>query len=231
MARRSKKKIGEILLEQGVADDAALQAAIAESKDSGKRLGEILVEQGKASEEQVARALAEQYGVEFLDLSKPEVQAKVDRTLVPKDLQDKYKVLPVRKERSTILVCVHDPQDIESLDVIGMKTGGRVDVGAIASRSQILEFMAGSAPAPDLSKNAFGGSLDNSKDLSQDRSQDKSQDKSMDRSLDGDGEDSAIVKFVDRMIYQAVTGRASDIHVEPRKHDVLVRYRVDGVCV
>jgi type IV pilus assembly protein PilB len=227
LARRSKKKIGEILLEQGVADDATLQAAMTEARDTGKRLGEVLVEQGKATEEQVAAALAEQFGVEFLDLSKPEVQSRLDRSLVPQDLQDKYKILPVRKERSTILVCVHDPQDIESLDVIGMKTGGRVDVGAIASRSQILEYMAGSAPAPDLSKNAFGGSIDKSKDLSQDRSQDRSMDRSLDESGAGD---SAVVKFVERMIYQAVTGRASDIHIEPRKNDVLVRYRIDGVC-
>ena len=67
-------------------------------------------------------------------------------------------------------------------------------------------------------------------DKTVDKSTDRSTDKSTDKSIDRDSGDSSAFKFVERMIVQAVVNRASDIHVEPTKDKVRIRYRVDGVC-
>ena len=134
MAKRSKKKIGEILIEQGAIDQASLVAAINEAKSSGKRVGEVLIEKGQCDERHIAKALAEQFGVDFIDLEKPEALTKIDRSLLKEDLQRKYSVLPLRRERGSLLLCVHDPLEIEAFDLIGMVAGGRADVGAIATR-------------------------------------------------------------------------------------------------
>jgi type IV pilus assembly protein PilB len=233
LAKRSKKKIGEILLEHGAVDQATLAAAISEAKSSGKRVGEVLIENGACDERKIAKALADQFGVEFIDLEKPEALTKVDRGLLKEDLQRKYSVLPLRRERGALLLCVHDPLEIEAFDLIGMVAGGRADVGAIATRSQITTFISGdTSGTPDLSKTRLmTASMDSTVDKSMDRSQDRSQDRSMDRSIDADANESGIVRLVERMIVEAVTGRASDIHIEPRKDNVLLRYRIDGVCI
>jgi len=215
LAKRSKKKIGEILLEHGAVDQATLAAAISEAKSSGKRVGEVLIENGACDERKIAKALADQFGVEFIDLEKPEALTKVDRGLLKEDLQRKYSVLPLRRERGALLLCVHDPLEIEAFDLIGMVAGGRADVGAIATRSQITTFISGdTSGTPDLSKTRLmTASMDSTVDKSMDRSQDRSQDRSMDRSIDADANESGIVRLVERMIVEAVTGRASDIHI------------------
>ncbi|MEY2794591.1 MAG: hypothetical protein RIR10_307 [Planctomycetota bacterium] len=232
MARKSKKKIGEILIEQGSATQDQIVAAVLESKDFGKRVGEVLIEQGVCTEEQVARALAEQFGVEFIDLMKPEAATKIDRSLLKSDLQKKYTMLPMRKERNALLLLVHDPSDVDALDTIGI-TAGKTDIGGIATRTQLAEYISGGSAGVDLNSQLVTSSIDRSRDSSKDSSRDSSRDASRDSSLDSDGgaNESGIVRLVDRFIVEAVQGRASDIHVEPRKDVVILRYRVDGVCV
>jgi type IV pilus assembly protein PilB len=232
LARKSKKKIGEILIEQGSATQDQIVAAVLESKDFGKRVGEVLIEQGVCTEEQVARALAEQFGVEFIDLMKPEAATKIDRSLLKSDLQKKYTMLPMRKERNALLLLVHDPSDVDALDTIGI-TAGKTDIGGIATRTQLAEYISGGSAGVDLNSQLVTSSIDRSRDSSKDSSRDSSRDASRDSSLDSDGgaNESGIVRLVDRFIVEAVQGRASDIHVEPRKDVVILRYRVDGVCV
>ena len=234
LAKKSDKKVEEILLEAGTVTAQQVAAAVSEAESTGKRVGEALIEQGACKETDVAKAIAIQFGLEFLDLTKPESLARTDRALLKADVQMKYTVVPMRKERGTILVCVHDPSDIETIDMLAMMAGMRVAPGAVAARSQVMTFVQGIQAAPELGKGRLYDSLDLSKDRSfdgsKDKSKDQSKDRSSDRSVDSEG-DSVMVRLIDRMIDQAVTGRASDIHVEPRKNDVLIRYRIDGVCL
>jgi type IV pilus assembly protein PilB len=238
LAKKLDKTIEQILLEGGVVNAQQVAAAVAEAESTGKRVGEALIEQGACKDTDVAKATATQYGLEFLDLSKPESLQRTDRALLKLEVQQKYTVVPMRKERGTILVCVHDPSDIESLDMLGMMTGSRVAAGGVASRNQVMTFVMGAQQGPDLTKpqnalysDSLDQSRDKSRDRSADRSSDRSADRSADRSVDKDAGDSQMVTLVERMIYQAVTGRASDIHIEPRKNDVIIRYRIDGVCL
>ncbi len=231
LAKKSDKKVEEILLEAGTVTVQQVAAAVSEAESTGKRVGEALIEQGACKETDVAKAIAIQFGLEFLDLTKPESLARTDRGLLKAEVQMKYTVVPMRKERGTILVCVHDPSDIETIDMLAMMAGMRVAPGAVAARSQVMTFVQGIQAAPELQKGrVFSDSLDRSADKSRDKSSDKSSDRSSDRSVDSEGE-STMVRLIDRMIDDAVLGRASDIHVEPRKEDVLIRYRIDGVCL
>ena len=232
MARKGKQKIGEILVERGVVTQAVLVDAIAEAKSTGKLVGEVLVERGVCDETAIASALAKQWAVEFIDLSKPEALTKINRSLVPEDLQKKFTVIPLRKDRDRLFICVWDPNDPTTTDVIGMRSNARVDVGAIAARGQMAALLAGETTADSLSGQLQTDSMDKSKDTSRDKSKDSSQDSSRDRSVDADkASESGVVRLVERIIVNAVVNRASDIHIEPRKEDVIVRYRIDGVCI
>ncbi|RLS89650.1 MAG: hypothetical protein DWI09_02935, partial [Planctomycetota bacterium] len=112
LAKKSDKKVEEILLEAGTVTVQQVAAAVSEAESTGKRVGEALIEQGACKETDVAKAIAIQFGLEFLDLTKPESLARTDRGLLKAEVQMKYTVVPMRKERGTILVCVHDPSDI-----------------------------------------------------------------------------------------------------------------------
>ncbi len=232
LARKGKQKIGEILVERGVVSQAVLVDAITEAKNTGKMVGEVLVERGVCEETVIASALAKQWGVDFIDLSKPEALTKIDRSLVPEELQKKFTVIPLRRDRDRLFICVWDPNDPTTTDVLGMRTGARVDVGAIAARGQMAALLAGEATADSLSGQLQTDSMDKSRDTSKDKSRDSSADTSRDRSVDADkASESGVVRLVERIIVNAVVNRASDIHIEPRKEDVIVRYRIDGVCI
>jgi type IV pilus assembly protein PilB len=240
LARKSKKKIGEILIDQRSVDQNALIEAIQSAKESGKRVGEVLVEKGVCTEADVARALATQFGVEFIDLSKPESMIKIDPTLIDIAQQRKHSVLPMRKEQGALVVCVYDPTDLDGLDFIRILKGLRVEIGGIAARTQLVEYISGTVSGPnvteksgpDFKRRLMGPSFDKSTDKSTDKSSDKSSDTSVDiDAVNINVNDKGVMKLVERIIVEAVTGRASDIHIEPRKNDVLLRYRIDGVCI
>ncbi|MFZ9881840.1 MAG: hypothetical protein ACO3QC_10610 [Phycisphaerales bacterium] len=136
MARKTRKKIGEILIEMGVVGTDQVLAAVEEAKSTGKRTGEVLVEQGACKDTDVAKALASQYGAEFLNFERPETLTKVNRGLLKEDMQKKYSVVPMRKEAGRLVICVHDPLEIESFDLIGMMVNARVESGGVAPRGR-----------------------------------------------------------------------------------------------
>ena len=78
MARKVRKKLGEIIVEQGLATADVVEKADAEARESGKKLGEVLVEGGHATEVAVAQALATQQGFDFVDLNTADGYNQVD---------------------------------------------------------------------------------------------------------------------------------------------------------
>ena len=227
MARKNKKKIGEILVDFGVTTAEKVQTAVQEASRTGKRTGEVLVEQHGVTEVDVARALAEQFGLEFLNLERAEQANRVQRSLIPEDIIRRYLVLPLEKKGNELTLLVHDPLDVEFEQTISFRLGLDRLRMAVASREQIRLVVEGEKS----SSKPKGQLLSDSLDKSVDKSVDRSVDRSVDKSIDVDVEESRIVRLCDRIIVEAVNGRASDIHIEPRKDGVMLRYRIDGMCI
>ena len=143
LAKKSDKKVEEILLEAGTVTVQQVAAAVSEAESTGKRVGEALIEQGACKETDVAKAIAIQFGLEFLDLTKPESLARTDRGLLKAEVQMKYTVVPMRKERGTILVCVHDPSDIETIDLLGHMAGVNISERRIPQDGRIKKIVEG----------------------------------------------------------------------------------------
>ena len=223
---RSRKKLGEILIGWGVITPEQAVKAANVAKGSGKRLGEALVETGFAKEDQVAKALAEQFGMEYVDLNARDVSGKIDLKLIPDDLVKKHLILPMAKSNGKLQLIIHDPMNLELLDMLRFRLNTEIDP-KLAARSAIKGFLEG-----DKNKQvrmvAAGESLISE---SIDKSVDRSVDRSVDKSIDVAAEDAPIVKLVNRIIVEAVKMRASDIHVEPMADRVRLRYRIDGVCM
>ncbi len=225
MARKLRQKLGEILVQNKVVPEAKVAEALQTAKGSGKRIGEVLIEMGACSEEDVARALGAQFGMEFLNLERAEDSARIDMSLIKEADAKKFLVLPMAKAAGRLKIVIHDPMDLDTLEVLRFKLGSELDT-AIASRRQISYYLEGDKKGATIAQQA-GSLLTDSID----KSVDKSVDRSVDKSIDVENDDAPMVRLVNRIIIEGVTGRASDIHVEPMADGVVVRYRIDGVCV
>lgn len=224
---RKRQKLGDILTSWKVVTAEQVQQAIQISQRTGKRLGEALIEAGHCSEEDVAKGLAAQFDMEFLNLDRPEASGRVDRSLIPEDLIKKHLVLPLGKENGRLRLLIHDPMDLELLDLLRFRLNTEIDT-AIASKRQIKQYIDGGGSG-EGGKGMFSEEslVTDSVDVTMDRSVDTSVDASIDIEA---GADAPIIRLVNRMITEAVRSRASDIHVEPMEDRVLLRYRIDGVC-
>jgi len=223
---RKRKKLGEILIEWGRVKDEQIQQAVQIGQRTGKRLGEALIEAGHCSEEDVAKGLAAQFDMEYLNLDRPEASGRVKRELVPEDLIKKHLVLPLGKEGGRLKLLIHDPMDLELLDLLRFRLNTEIDT-AIASKRQIKQFIEGAGAGDAKGMFSDESLVTDSVDVTMDRSVDRSVDASIDVEA---GADAPIIRLCHRMITEAVRSRASDIHVEPMADRVLLRYRIDGEC-
>ncbi|MBX3363815.1 MAG: Flp pilus assembly complex ATPase component TadA [Phycisphaeraceae bacterium] len=223
---RSRKKLGDILVGWGTISQQQADQAAKAAQASGKRLGETLVEMNFCKEEQVAKALANQFGMEFVDLAAAGVSSKIDMKLIAPELIKKHHVLPLAKVGGKLQLIVHDPMDLETLDMLRFRYGVEIDP-RLAAKGQIMAFIEGTLQSAPKLVGAGESLVTNSID----RTIDRSVDRSMDRSIDVSREDAPVVKLVNRILYEAVNMRASDIHVEPMVDRVRLRYRIDGVCI
>ncbi len=235
---RKRQKIGEILQGWGLVTEAQVDEALKVSQGSRKRVGETLVSLGYANENDVAKALATQFGLEFVDLDQPNVIQRENLSLIPEDMIKKMNVLPLKKEGSTLKVVVHDPMNIQLIDDLQFRVGGRIEL-AIGAYEKIKEYIDNvlSDTKKSLDTLTQDLSIDTSMDISMDQTIDASLDRgaSIDigagRTEDADDPSSApVIKLVNQIIAKAVTSRVSDIHIEPFENRVRLRYRIDGVC-
>jgi type IV pilus assembly protein PilB len=140
---------------------------------------------------------------------------------MPDALVKKHLVLPMGKRNGRLKLIIHDPMDLELLDLLRFRLNCEIDT-AIASKTAIRSFIdeSSGAAASIFPENSL---VTESVDVTMDRSVDASVDIAA-------GDDAPIIRLVHRVITEAVRNRASDIHMEPMADRVLLRYRIDGVC-
>jgi type IV pilus assembly protein PilB len=214
--------------------------ALEHGKAKNLRIGEALIDLKLCNEANVYKALAQQHGMEYIELSKDAVAPNAS-SLVPEEMMRKHMILPLGMESGRLKLVIHDPLDLEMLDILRFRLNKEVrTVLAPKGRiKQILDeiFQSGSAASVDKTMDKTIDRLRESMDKSMDKSLDRSIDKSIDATSigEGDGKDDAtqapIIKLVSSIISEAVRNRASDIHIEPMKDRIRLRYRIDGECV
>jgi type II secretory ATPase GspE/PulE/Tfp pilus assembly ATPase PilB-like protein len=198
-----KMRLGEILVEQGVANEIDIEHALEQQgSQRKKRLGEVLVEMGIVSDADVSRTLARKFQLDFVDLDKVAVMEDAP-SLVPHNLIEQYHFLPFRYDKNTIDIAFSDPFAMEALEMLQFSIGRHINqmIAAPTQLAAYIQTMIGEAPLADEIK-------------------------------PGEAEDEATIRLVDRMITDAHRMNASDIHLEPDpvQNDLRVRVRIDGAC-
>ena len=220
MPEKKQRTIGQVLIEKGiVTEEQILQAIDVQREKPQMRIGEILVEMDAVTWDDIYQALAELLNYQFVDLRTVQVPAEAVEA-VPKTIARKHQLVPVGEEDGTLTVAVTDPFDLIAMDNLRFYLGRSVRC--------VLA-------APDAVEEAIGkyygieeSTVDNM--LAEFTESDLGLDTGDDAQMEEDGEDSAMIRLVQLIITEAVKMRASDIHIEPMKTKLRVRYRVDGNC-
>ena len=239
---KQQKKLGEILIEWDIVSTREVAKALEHAKAKSLRIGEALIDLKLCNETNVYKALAAQHNMEYVDLDKGAIPPNAVN-LVPDDLMRKYLILPLGMESGKLRLAIHDPLDFEMLEVLRFRLNKDIRT-VLAPKGRIKTILDElfSTSATNTIDKTMDRTIDRLRD-SLDKSMDKSLDRSVDRSIDvesgnlsdddgkSDPTQAPIIKLVQAMIGEAVRNRASDIHIEPMKDRVRVRYRIDGECV
>lgn len=218
MARKQRRRLGEILVEWGVITPAGVQEALDHSQKQSVRIGEALVALGLADEEDVTKALASQFDMEYIDLDR-NVKVPTDLNIIKEDIIRKHLVLPLSKEEGRLKIIITDPLDLETLDTLRFRLNCELDP-CLASKSKMRNFI-----------DKFIGSDVSIDKTVQEMEQIQPEELQVADDEDLDEDAAPIIRLVTMLITEACNMRASDIHIEPMANRVRVRYRIDGVCI
>jgi type IV pilus assembly protein PilB len=138
--KSKKKRLGEILIAEGVIDDLQLARALGDQKQWGGKLGEILLRMKLVTEEDLAYALQANLRVKWLSLKEVRIPEAIIK-LVPEDLAKKFMVVPVALKKTALYIATTDPTDLMAIDTISFNIGMMVKP-VIATQSDIKWALA-----------------------------------------------------------------------------------------
>lgn len=218
--RPKTKKLGELLVEKGLLTEEQCHKALDVQKKTGKRLGQAVIDLGYVKEEDLLQILSRQMALPHIWLRKGLIDPKIV-DVISGEKARLYKIMPMFRIKDTLIVATSDPQAIFVFDDIEKMTG--LNVQPVLTRSidiekAITEYYKGDIGIGDY--NSVSGDGTRLADMQRGRDSQKIEE------LD---EGSPIINLVNTIILRAIRDKASDIHIEPDKNKLRVRYRVDGI--
>ena len=217
---RLRKRLGDLLVEEGVISNDQLMAALRNQKSKGIKLGASLIDLGYINEEQLLKFLAKQLNSPFYDLSKVKIDPAAVQ-LIPEVQARRLRALCIHAEPDRATVVMSDPADLNAMDSVAALLMPREIEFAVAKESQLLT--------------SFGQLYRKTKEIESFASQLQEEYKASDFEMgaaaeaEGSENEATVVKLL-RMIFEdAVQVHASDIHIEPDEKVLRIRQRIDGV--
>ena len=211
LSKKPPKKLGQILIEQGLITPQQLELALKEQKRTKEMLGEILVNLGFITRDALGAALASQSEVKTVDVKNLRVRGDVLK-LIPEEVAKRLKVLPFDMDDKNIYVAMANVFDLRAIQELEKITGKFVKVFS-APESDIMTAIelnyAGGTSIEELIEQSIEIA---SKAATTDIVSEK-----------------PVVRLVDHIIIKGIEDGATDIHIEPEETIVRTRYRIDGV--
>ena len=215
------KKIGEILIEEGLINDKQLTMALAEAKVLGIPLGSVLVKMGFITIKELKEALGAQMGVKLATAE----QLKALPTaisILPEDFVRENKVIPLSMTDKSLVVGMVDPGNSKTINEIVYQTGLKPTVIMVTH----YEYEAFLQTYYENEREAANKML---REIESERV-DTSNDDSLWDQVENEIQDTSgnVAKFANKIVTLAIDQHASDIHIEPRLVGYVVRFRIDG---
>jgi len=230
MPKEKYQKLGDLLIKEGLITEEHLKKALEIQAKQGGRLGEILVNMGVIKEEQMVNVLAKQLGIPYFSLGTGMLKPATDQgleTLIPKEFAIKNLVLPLSRVLKSLTCAMYDPLDLVLIDNLRKITGCEINP-VVATKSDIIKAIEEFYGKQVFLKEAVEASYEvSAQEIEPIAGLEEGEELSL-NALIAQAEEAPVVKLVDLIIRQAITEGASDIHIEPFKDRISLRYRVDG---
>ena len=223
------RRLGDLLVREGLIDNEQLARALQEQKGSNDKLGSILVKLSFVTEENLIAFLSRQYGIQSITLSQLDIDPDILK-LVPEQIARKYEVLPVKLQGNTLTLAMGDPTNVFALDDVGFMTNLQV-IPAVASQAAIRQAIDRSYDSKD------GGIADIMSEMEGaatdvelvEGDEEAAASKVDVFELKESADEAPVVRLINMILVDAIRRGASDIHLEPYEKVFRVRFRVDGV--
>lgn len=218
---KKKKRIGDILIDQGFVTKEEVNSALDMQKTTGKKLGTCLVDANTISESKILDVLSAQLEIPQVKLGSFTFDLGA-AALIPEEMARTHKVVPLYRKHKVLTVAMADPTNLRTIDHIKFKTQLEVDPVMSTTKDIVaaLEKVYG-IDAESLSSLL----MDSDSDADLETIEDDSQENEIELS---DEEGQQVVKIVNSIVNEAISVGASDIHLEPQETYLQLRYRIDG---
>ena len=219
------EKRDQPLIQAGGLSVEEIKNAIVKSSAENRSLIESVLADERVSEEGLADSLAAYARFPRVNLATANIDPEAVK-LLPQDLARKYFCIPIRIEGRNVLVAMANPTDYRAMQEIEFTVGRTLKV-LVCTRTEIIDAIEKFYQSEDTLR-AFTDTLEDAKDFSIVVGDGKEADVDLSETR-SQAELPPVIKVVNLIIQDAITQRATDIHVEPTLNDVQVRIRVDGV--
>lgn len=210
-------QLGQLLVLQGLINQQQLNQALDEQRVSHKRLGLILIESGWLDEERLQQEIARHSGMIYIDLQRLPAGHRLS-TLIPERQARSIHAVAIERDQQAMLIGLSDPTDITVQDRLAAQMTSAVEF-AVVRKSQVLAAIEQLYPGHDALNQLAGVLNEQLSDSLYDLST---------LAASASGDDAPVMQLLQSILDQAVTAKASDVHIEPDEQLLRVRMRIDG---
>ncbi len=219
MAKNAPKRLGEVLVDEGVVTEENIEEVL-RKREKGEKIGEALIRFGYCTDSQIVDALSDSLGIRRVNLGMIFVDDQVLKML-DEDFVSKSKIMPINIQGRRLVIATNDPLDFPTIENVRLKTGMNVET-VLATKNDIDTSIARYYGFTKTLK-SLGIEVDKQK-----QSNEKFYDEVV-KEPEREASESPIVQLVNQLLLTAVKSEASDIHIDPTDIEFKIRYRVDGV--
>ena len=213
------------LVQDGVLDEQVARQALQDARQHKVPFVTHVVERNLADGSRIAESASDEFGTPLLDLAAFNIETSPKNLIDPK-LIEKHHAIPLFKRGNRLYLAVSDPTNLHALDEIKFHTGISTEA-ILVEESQLAKVMQRFLKAAEEASGSNFSSLD---DVGlEDLDIESGEKKPEDGETRSETDDTPIVRFVNKVLLDAIKGGASDIHFEPYEKNYRIRYRTDGI--
>ncbi|MDP8242874.1 MAG: GspE/PulE family protein [Candidatus Hinthialibacter antarcticus] len=211
------RRYGELLRSLNMIETDDINRAIAIQEKTGKNLDTVLVDNGMVDETQMLDALSQHLGMESIEIKNIELPPEVLQE-VPIRFVHRFNIIPVERRGDTLRIATGDPLNFNALDDL-----------RLLLKCNIEPLLAPSDDIIAAIKKYYGIGADTMDSLLEEDGRPVEEEEFGDGNIEELSEDASIIRFVNQIMMEAVSDRATDIHIEPFEEELRIRYRIDGL--
>lgn len=223
MARR--KRLGEMLIDEGLISEEQLTQALSNLKKSGLKLGEYLVKNGILSENEIVDAISTQLNLQKYNPADYAVSSELSG-IIDVDTVTKFNTVPLKKEEGVLTVAMVDPLDIIAIDYIEVMTN--MEVETVICSEQNFSYLLSSIYGDYSGRDGVMKQVQDITEMEVEADDEQSAGEFMETDLQNMAEEAPVIKLVNSILSQAIRDGVTDIHLSPEKEYIEIRFRVDG---